>query len=121
MPALTTARRRHGSIDEAEVEHDQTIHEWQHLGNRGAIASQLEAFAFVALARRNGVRAARLLGAAEALRELAESPILAFERPEYEVQVGHLREELDEGAFTWAWAEGREMNADDAVAFALSG
>jgi len=117
---LAHALRRHGSIDEAEVEYGQTIHEWQHLGNRGAIANQLEAFAFVALARRNGMRAARLLGAAEALREVAESPILAFERPEYDAEMGRLREGLDPATLAAAWNQGRQMTTDAAVSFALS-
>jgi tetratricopeptide (TPR) repeat protein len=118
---LAHAIRRHASIDEAEAEYRQTIQEWRRLGNRGAIANQLEAFAFVALARRNGVRAARLLGAAEALREVAESPLLAMERTEYDAEVARLREEPDQVALRSAWAEGREMTADEAVAFALSG
>ena len=117
---LAHAIRRHGSIDEAEAEYRQTIPDWRRLGNRGAIANQLESFAYIALARQNGVRAARLLGAAEALREAAASPILGIERPEYDEKVARLRAELDEAALRSAWAEGREMKADEAVAFALS-
>jgi predicted ATPase/class 3 adenylate cyclase len=118
---LAHALRRSGSIDEAEDMYRQTIHEWQHVGNRGAIANQLEAFALVARARRDGPRAARLLGAAEVLREVAEAPMMAIERDEYDRQVARLRDELDGPTLESAWAEGRHLTADAAVAYALSG
>ena len=117
---LAHALRRYGSIDEAEAAYRETIQEWRRTGNRGAIANQLEAFAFVALARQDGGRAAQLLGAAEALREAAGSPLLGAERPEYEEEVGRLREMLEEDALTSAWTEGRQSKMEDAVAFALS-
>jgi tetratricopeptide (TPR) repeat protein len=117
---LAHAMRRWGSIDEAEAAYRETIQEWRRSGNRGAIANQLEAFAFVALARQNGGRAGRLLGAAEALREAAASPLLGVERPEYDAEVGRLREMLDEESLRSVWAEGRLMKMEDAIAFALS-
>jgi tetratricopeptide (TPR) repeat protein len=117
---LAHAIRRNGLIDEAETEYRQTIQDWRRLGNQGAIANQLEAFAFIAVARRNGERAARLLGAAEALREDAASPIPGMERPEYEAEAGRLREVLDDVALRSAWAEGRRTKADEAIAFALA-
>ena len=107
-------------IDEAEVEYRQSIHGWQRSGNRGAVANQLESLAFVALARGQNGRAARLLGAAEALRETAASAMTRLEREEYDAAVLQLRDELDAAAFDEFWAEGRRMTADEAVAFALS-
>ena len=118
---LAHALRRAGVWDEAEVEYCRTVSEWQRGGNRGAIANQLECFAFLALARGRDNRAARLLGAAEALREVANAPMTAFEREEYDAEVGRLRQELDEGALTSAWAVGQRMTADEAVELALSG
>ena len=117
---LVHAMRRWGSLDEAEAAYRETIQEWRRSGNRGAIANQLEAFAFVAVARKDGGRAARLLGAAEALREASGSPLLAVERPEYDEQVGRLREMLDDSSLRSAWAQGRQMTMEDAVAFAVS-
>ena len=100
--------RRDGEIDQAEAEYRQTIAGWQHTGNRGAVANQLESFAFVALARGSGIRAARLFGAAEALRDVAGAPMTAYEREEYDAEVRRLHEALDEDLAA-AWAEGREM------------
>jgi hypothetical protein len=49
----------------------ETIGGWVHLGNRGAVANQLENVAYVAIERGRLERAARLLGAAEMIREVA--------------------------------------------------
>ena len=117
---LAHAMRRAGAIDEAETQYRRTIREWQRGGNRGAIAHQLESFAVLAMARENGIRAARLLGAAEALREAAGAPMTDPERREYEEQLRRLRGAMDPEVLTDAWAEGRRMTADEAVALALS-
>jgi len=117
---LAHVLRRQGRLAEAESEYRETIRGWQVSGNDGAVANQLECFGLIAVARGQGTRAARLLGAAEILREEAEAPMTAFEREEYGAAVGQLREELDEEARRSAWAEGRRIGADAAVAFALS-
>jgi hypothetical protein len=43
----------------------------------------------------------------------------SYEREEYDAEVRRLHGELDETPFTSAWAEGRQMTADEAVGFAL--
>ena len=112
--------RRSGRIDEAEAEYRQTLRGWQRSGNRGAVANQLESFAYVAMARGYDLRAARLLGAAEALREVAGAAMSSFERDEYDSAVVRLRGELDRGSLDSAWTEGGGMTVDAAVAFALT-
>jgi predicted ATPase/class 3 adenylate cyclase len=113
--------RRGGEIDEAEGLYRETLHGWQHAGNRGAIAHQLECFGFLATARKDFPRAARLLAAAEAIREVAEAVMVGTERAEYDAAVGELRAALDATALDSAWAEGRRMTTDEAVALAISG
>jgi hypothetical protein len=39
---------------------------------------------------------------------------------EYDAQIGRLRDQLDAVVLASAWAEGRQMTAEEAVAFALS-
>jgi predicted ATPase/class 3 adenylate cyclase len=117
---LGHALRRDGRLEEAETEYRQSIRGWQRTGNRGAVANQLESFAFVALARGQGLRAARLLGAADALREVSDAQMTSMERAEYDAEMLRLRQLLDEGTFGSAWAEGHRMTADDAVALALA-
>jgi predicted ATPase/class 3 adenylate cyclase len=118
---LAHALRRGGAIDEAEVLYRSTIREWLHLGNRGALANQLECLAYLAVARGEGPRAARLLGAAEALREVAGSPMQAMgtEHEDYAAAVARLREGPDQETVDAAWAAGRRLTADAAVEAAL--
>ena len=61
----------------------------------------------------------RLLGAAEALREAMGSPLPPCDRPDRERSIASLRARLDEDAFSAAWAEGRGMTWEEAVAYAL--
>ena len=80
---LAHTLRRAGGLAEAEAESRLTIVEWQSLGNRGAIANQLEAFAFMAAMSGDPERSATLLGAAERLRELGHAGMLPHEQAEY--------------------------------------
>jgi predicted ATPase len=57
-------------------------------------------------------RAARLFGAAEALRAPVNSAINLVDQPEYERQIASLRAELDEVTFTSAWTEGQTMTLE---------
>lgn len=114
------ALRRGGAIDEAEVVYRETLHGWQHVGNRGAIANQLESFAVIAVARKDFLRAARLFGAAEAIREEANAAMLPFERSEYDAAVTDLRAMADTASLDTAWSDGRRLTADEAASFADS-
>ena len=64
-------------------------------------------------------RAARLFGAAAALRERIGIPIPAVERADYDAAVAQARAQLDPAAFDAAWAEGLAMNWEQATAYAL--
>jgi tetratricopeptide (TPR) repeat protein len=64
--------------------------------------------------------AARLFGAAEALREAIGSPLPHAERATYERDVATLRA-ADPGAFDAAWAEGRAIPSEHVLAGALRG
>jgi len=66
-------------------------------------------------------RAARLFGAAEALREALGAPVLWFQRQSYAQGVAALRAWLDDAACAAAWAEGRGMTLEQAIAYALEG
>ncbi len=92
---------------------------FQKAGQRGAVAHQLECFAFIAEAQEQLSRAARLLGAAEALRENTRLPMTLYERPEYEQHLTAVREQMGEAAFAAAWAEGRTLTMEQAMEYAL--
>jgi len=111
--------RKQGRYAEAAAVYRETIYTFQDLGQRAAVAHELECFAYMAAAQGQNERAARLLGAAEALRELTKSDMTAMERRDYEPAVSGLRAHMDRAALAKAWAEGRAMEMKQAIAFAL--
>jgi predicted ATPase len=64
-------------------------------------------------------RAARLLGAAEELRETYMLDLALVQRIELERTLGTARPLLDDHTWDAAWSSGRAMSLDEAVAFAL--
>jgi predicted ATPase/DNA-binding SARP family transcriptional activator len=79
----------------------------------------LMGMALVAFATRQLARAARLFGAAESLRESIGTPVPPSQRPHYDSLVAAVRAQLHEARFAKAWAEGRAMELEQAVQFAL--
>ncbi len=117
---LAHIERRAGNLDAARRLYQQSIVVWQNLGQRAAIAHQLECYAFIAGAQHQLIRAARLFGAAEALREALGTPMTALERTEYDREVAELRGQMDAKAYAANWAAGRAMTMEQAIAEALS-
>ena len=66
-----------------------------------------------------GARAARVFGAAAALREAIGSPLPPRCRASYQHTITTLRTQLGEEAFATAWDEGQTMTLAQAVAFTL--
>ncbi len=89
-------------------------------GDALGIAESLEGLASVARFRRQNERAARLFGAAEALRQAVAVPRWPVDRPRYERDIENVRTLLGEEAFAAAWAGGHSMTMEEAVEFALS-
>jgi predicted ATPase/class 3 adenylate cyclase len=117
---MAHAARQLGNFDEALALYRETIQEWQEIGHRGAVAHQLECFAFIAKAQEQGERAVKLMSAAETLRETSSSPRTPQERIEYDTELAGLRTGMDEKTFKMHWAEGQSMNMDQAIDFAMS-
>ena len=88
--------------------------------SRRGIASVLAGFATLTVARQQAKLAAQLLGAVEVLREAIGSPPLSpDERTDYEQALVAARTALGEEAFATAWAQGRAMPLEQAIAYAL--
>ncbi len=94
----------------------QTLRE---LGSNLYVAENLEALAEVAVARENMERAARLWGAAGALRELTGNPWAPNERALHEPRLAEARSRLGVPEWEKAWNEGRTLSPDRAVSYAL--
>lgn len=96
-------------------------------GDRLAIIQALEMRARLAAESSSGletgqrglVRAARLFGATEAIRERLAFPILSEERRSYEHGLATLRARLKDEPLAAAWAEGRALTLEQAIAHAL--
>jgi hypothetical protein len=76
---LAHIERHEGHLDNAESAYRETILQWKRLGHRAAVAHQLESFAFIAHRREDRLRAARLYGAAESLRERSYMTPMIYE------------------------------------------
>jgi predicted ATPase/class 3 adenylate cyclase len=112
--------RRSGELDEALALYRITIQRWVRTGNRGAVAHQLESIAFALIVQGATERAARLLGAAESLREAARSPMIQSEHIEHDEWLARLRGDAEPAIVSAALAAGRGMTMSDAVTLALS-
>jgi len=111
--------RRTGNLTQARSIYRDTIKLWQNFGNRAAIAHQLECFGFLAIQDEEPQRAAKLIGAAEAIRERAQSPMAEHEQAEYSAAIAQLRSMLNEVEFHALWTEGRSMTMEQAIQMAL--
>jgi hypothetical protein len=89
------------------------------IGNWAYGAYCLEGFAGLAGARGQGARAARLWGAAEALRTNIGAPPTPEARPYYERSMVAARAQLGEAAWEAAFAEGSMMSPEEAAEYAL--
>lgn len=87
------------------------------LGGHSQMPTLLEGCA----AASEGARCARLLGAAEALREADGRPVPPNEHERYTRIVETLRGQIEAGDLRNAWMEGRAMAWEQAIAFALHG
>ena len=76
----------------------------------------LEQLAEVAAARGESARAARLFGAAEAYRERIGATLVRSLESLYAPYLAKARDALGEAAFAAAWAEGRLLSLEDALA-----
>jgi tetratricopeptide (TPR) repeat protein len=111
--------RHTGDPNRAKEIYRETLRAWQDLGNRAAVAHELECFGFLAIAGEEPQAAVKLFGAAEALRDKIQAPMTDYERVEYDHAVAQVRSLLPEAEFNLLWAEGRSMTMEQAIELAL--
>ena len=124
---LSAVALEHGDEHRAGVEVRESLRVFRALGDRmfGIQALEVSARLAVAQGQRTAPgqpalrRAARLFGAAEAIREQVASPIMSLDRGPYERGLAALRAHLDAAALQVAWAEGRALTLEQAIAYAL--
>ena len=111
--------RMQGDTSMAVKTYRETILHFQEMGNRPAVAHQLECFGFLAITAEEPQRAAKLFGAADGLRERIDSQMTEYERIEFDQSVTQLRAMLNETEFNTLWAEGKSMTMEQAIELAL--
>src|SRR5262249_10807025 len=87
---------------------------------RWGVAAGLNRFAGVAVLRGEYEQAARLYGAAEALCDAIQCSVPPADLVDHQRLVQIARVQLDRTTFSALWAEGRAMNWEQAVAYALN-
>ena len=86
---------------------------------KNGVSIRMEALGGVAVAQNQLERGARLLGAAEAIRQEIGASLIPYDRANHDRSVAALRTQLDEKTFAAAWTEGQKMSMEEAVEYAL--
>ncbi len=110
---------RQGDYVRAERLYKESLASLRELGEKWLISLCLEELAGVACAQGQHARAARLWGAEETICEAIGATVRALYRADYDRGVAAARAGLGEEAFEAAWAQGRAMTLEEAIAHAL--
>ncbi|HEY8283074.1 MAG TPA: tetratricopeptide repeat protein [Chloroflexota bacterium] len=102
---------KRGDYESALALYTESLTLWRHVGQQSEIATCLEGLAEAACALGHATHAARLLGAAAALRDRLGVPVPPADRPVYERTVMAVNSAL-EHAFLPAWEAGHALSPD---------
>lgn len=103
---------------QATADFTEALAAGQALGHRRIIVGALMGLGAVAQAQGQAEPAARLLGAADTLREAVGFQFEAVDQATYDRTLAAVRAQLDEATFDAAWEAGRALTLDDAIATA---
>lgn len=107
--------RSQGHITQAQLYYAESLAPFGESMDRRGIPECLEEIAALAGASGQPVRAARLFGAAEALREVVDVVRAPVYQTAYERDLEIARAQLDQGAWATAWTEGRACLPNQAI------
>ncbi len=110
--------RSRGDPVAAHRHFQESLAVWAEIDDPASIAVCLEALASTICGLGAPQRAARLLGAAEVLREQIRYPIPHSARPTYQQIVAAIQASLSMLQFATAWVEGRALSVTEAIAVA---
>jgi ATP/maltotriose-dependent transcriptional regulator MalT len=99
----------------ARILYEESLALFRDVGDKN-ITFALEGLADVVAALGELAWAAKLWGAAESLRIAMRTPLPPVYQADYERSVASARAQLEKGVFTTAWAEGRNMTPEQALA-----
>jgi tetratricopeptide (TPR) repeat protein len=111
-----------GDLRTARIDLEQALNGLHKVGYKQGIAESLEGLAGVAGASGNPRRAARLFGAAEALREASRAPMSQAEHSLKDPMIKDCQSRMNKDEFVQSWSVGRQMldeGLDGVIAYAL--
>ena len=117
---LGVLAHREGDHRRAADQLRESLEIHRNLGDRWRAASVLEGLAEAFCAQGHLEPAARLFGAAEAVREAISVPVPLCERSDHEESISATRGALGETAFEASFSEGRDMSSEQAIEYALT-
>jgi predicted ATPase/DNA-binding SARP family transcriptional activator len=120
MTGLGRVQTKLGHPMAARAHHASALQLHAAAGDRRGVAVALRDLAQTDYDQGRPERAAQLLGAAEAIRESLGAPIPLALRADYNALVSVIQANLGESVFTRAWAAGRALTPEQAVALALN-
>jgi len=109
-----------GNASQATEFYQEALALCQEQDHRELLAECLDGLAHSAARLGQGVRAARLSGAAEQLRVVIDAPRAVVENQWYAEAVEVVRAALDPLTYERVWLEGRRMPIEEAIAYAMS-
>jgi predicted ATPase/class 3 adenylate cyclase/DNA-binding CsgD family transcriptional regulator len=114
--ALAHVAEASGNHTESQALYEQGIVLARKSGDKLTVIFGLEGLAAAVAVQGNYAWAAQLWGAAEARREMIGAPLSPVDRDPYHRAVTAARTRLGEQAFAAAWAEGRTLSPEQALA-----
>jgi predicted ATPase/DNA-binding CsgD family transcriptional regulator len=118
LTVLAKASRAEGHTERAGVLYHQAVGLYSEAGDRVGIADCLEGWAGLASAEGEAARAARLLGAAQSVRDISGVARAVAYRGGYDADVAAARQALGDDAFEREWAKGVGLPLEEAIAYA---
>ncbi len=104
----------------AESLYKESLSLYRELGDKVGMTECLEAMSALSGALEQDARAARLFGAAAALRKAVGAPLNPSDRARYEQSLATIRGRMGEESFSAFWSAGAALPLEDAIAYALN-
>jgi tetratricopeptide (TPR) repeat protein len=108
-----------GDFSTASSYYDECLILFQKGADYAGLPFALESVAALARAKNQLEKAARIFGAADALRKRTHTPLPPPNHNTHQINLSILRQQLDPATFAMAWIEGSAMTMDQAITYAL--
>jgi DNA-binding SARP family transcriptional activator len=118
--SLAVIAWRRGDLDRAQAWARDALGLLRGAGDRWFASRTLQVLGYMHAERGDVVLGTKLLAASEAMRGEVGARLMAFEVPEWNRAVEHVRSQLGGAAFTAVWREGAALDFEGATEFALS-